>query len=823
MIEGLAPRGDEGSSCLCYIVRKKEDNNKIVLLKELYPANQKQNSEMERDTENNQLKSDQITTEKWNKFRERFEKAIQYIQYFKNEPDTERFICAEKDIEPLYGYGTVYCENKFCGSAVSWREDIEENGVKVDEVLQTAIGVHKFMKLVHKRKLAYVDLKPDDILLPKSRIGNIDNELPLFYDFNSMLEMGLYSAGTGIVNGTKEYMPPQFKNRSKNDMLSVDLNSERYTYAAVLQSIIKEKMQTLSYALKSKLEDLFDELMKSEGEQMDEEELEETLKEIRQEVQDNEYENEYKRLPGRTKWFHLIHFLIMILAIGLHIATGLFIAFLCFRTDKASFLLFEKYHLFLWKLILVMIGDVVVLNGLKILSMKLAQIIANSTISCHYYKTDIKNGNYNTFRLGKRKNTTFQDTHQSNVNRQRLRHVLWPIVCIALLATLVLSMPLISFPVFISIGCLVVLVFMYVDCIPSISAFFRNYAKIYGIPDLEGSDGRAAVYYEEYDETGKTFDLNQELYQKNRRNLFQIREAVCEESFENAQYYPAGAVNRIRWYFDYKYRSARVDHFKMKGAKERSLQFPALEIKHIYKMRFDRMRNLQLILSVVVALVTLSAVFMGIGYYSEPIREYFHISEPYYLWVVLGLLFGATLVNCYQIAFSLRDELFIADMSYKSKYIIDNPEQILNDLLIKDIAAGFIKPIDISRGIWQYSGYMFTVDDPAFIKSLGLREEDMDSSHASTKVSPGSIELKNRHLLHHTFIGAQSRIAITVWLTCAILFSVFVWLLKIYWMFPALLIVSPVIHLYSLKVWLPRVRTERIKKMVEALKSKLEL
>jgi uncharacterized membrane protein len=822
LIKSVVKNGDKGQSCLCYKVIRLDDNE-TVLLKELYPVkNEQSDTDVERNNSSHFLGHELMQDGLWDKCKSKFERGIEYLHLFKNDEKSESYICAEKEVEPLYGYGTVYCENTFIRSAVSWEEDIRDNPIKIDEILLTALGVHQFLRQCHEKNLAYVDLKASDILLPKSKIGNLDNDRPLFYDFNSMLKMGDYTVASGEVDGTKEYMPRSFKRGLADDtVLRVGLGSEQYTYGAVVKSIIEHKWDSLSFALQDKMNRFFGNLMDEKGKNMSEEEIENTLKELRIEVQDNEYEQEYEKLPKRTRWFHLLHFLIVLVAVGLHIATGVVITSLCINRQMTEHVLFEKYNMKVWHLLIILLLDVLLLNGLKLLSMYLAQRIANITISCKYYKTNIRNGRYNSFRLGKRKNTTFQDTHKGNSFRQWLRRKLWAILFITLVVILIFSVFYGKFSVFISAGCLAVLVFMYADCVPSTAKFFSNYAKLLNIPGLDVKDERAAYYYEEAENTQDSFDLNHEYYKTNHRNLFTIRQEVCNEFYEDAEYCPKGLLSRIRWYFSHRYRYNRVDGFKKKNESERQLGFPSLEIRHIYKMRFDRMRNFQLILSIVVAIGTLTVLFLSAGYYSDFLKDYFYITEPYYLLITLGLLAASTVINCYQIIVSLRDELFIADMSYKSKYVVDEPKEILNDLLVRDIAAGLMKPIDLARGIWQYTGYMFTEDDPEFIKAHKLQEEDMDSSH-KMHGHVESISCLNRQMLHHSYIGAQSRVAITVWLLCAILFSVLVWEMRICWLFPVLVIGSAVVHLLTIFKWLPMLRVKRIRKIVSEFRNKLE-
>ncbi|MFR5485159.1 MAG: hypothetical protein ACLTHX_12965 [Blautia massiliensis (ex Durand et al. 2017)] len=59
--------------------------------------------------------------------------------------------------------------------------------------------------------------------------------------------------------------------------------------------------------------------------------------------------------------------------------------------------------------------------------------------------------------------------------------------------------------------------------------------------------------------------------------------------------------------------------------------------------------------------------------------------------------------------------MLVAEVSYKSRYIVDSG---LNDELIKDIAAGFVKPVDLARGVHQYTAYRLTREDKKFAMLL---------------------------------------------------------------------------------------------------------
>lgn len=144
---------------------------------------------------------------------------------------------------------------------------------------------------------------------------------------------------------------------------------------------------------------------------------------------------------------------------------------------------------------------------------------------------------------------------------------------------------------------------------------------------------------------------------------------------------------------------------------EKNLKFSPLEIKHIYKMCFDRIQNIQNILTFVVFILTIVAIAMGITYYMNFALDYFRIERKYYLIITFVFLITPTIMSCIQILYSLKNEMAMATASYKSRYVIENA---LNDELVKDIATNFIKPVDMARGIYQYTFYMLTREDEKF-------------------------------------------------------------------------------------------------------------
>lgn len=89
-----------------------------------------------------------------------------------------------------------------------------------------------------------------------------------------------------------------------------------------------------------------------------------------------------------------------------------------------------------------------------------------------------------------------------------------------------------------------IIILVFGDFLIAINQFYENYREILGLS--KDQNGKTAFFMQEYERTNGTFDLNHDFYEKNRRNLYKIRETVCKTCFEDALIYPEGLKNRIR-------------------------------------------------------------------------------------------------------------------------------------------------------------------------------------------------------------------------------------------------------------------------------------
>lgn len=801
----LLKTGEQGASCLCYLAEKESDNRiSQVILKEFYPEIDLPGEAIKR-TDGVSLCCPEIRRTEWNRQKERFISGIQFMKKLYDCEETRKYICVEEKVEVLYGYGTVYCGNECIKESVSWKAD--KKNESVDEILHIAWRVHEFLKLLHKKKWAYVDLKPSDILLVVSEFTHTV-DFPKFFDFNSAVPMGNYRAGDGRIEITPEYCPTEFKNLSGNDEIIIDLRSEQYTFGAVLKEMLNGKMQTLAENTRTKILVLLNKLMDYKTKASDEERISEELLMLRDEIRNDEFQKEYKRLEVRTKKFQAFRIIMAVISTGLYITTTAGIIFMCMNKSGAGQALAVENGMTIAKMTVILLCITIMLFLVKIANIRIADKLANSTVSCKYYNSALRTGEYNTFRKGKRRKTTFQDTHVANAKRQKLRWILWSILVIGLISLLAQAFYWNSLSIFIAGGCALIIILVFGDFLIAINQFYENYREILGLS--KDQNGKTAFFMQEYERTNGTFDLNHDFYEKNRRNLYKIRETVCRTCFEDALIHPEGLKNRIRYFFDYNFRRSTVEKYQLASEEERSLRFEPLEMKHIYKMCFDRHQNDLSISTAVVTVLTVIAVGMGLAYHTDLFVDFFGIEREYYLPITVTVLIGATLFSCYQILFSWRDELLVAEVSYKSRYIVDSG---LNDELIKDIAAGFVKPVDLARGVHQYTAYRLTREDKKFAMLLNGKKQLKEE-----RIGANNILLRNKSLLHYSFFTGHSRVATATWLSCAILVTIFVWGMQIYWLLLIFVLMAASTHILLQYYVIPRVSVWMMIKRIKKIK-----
>lgn len=763
-IENVALKGDFGTSCICYKASRIKDGvkEKDVLLKQFNPIGNQ---------------SERVD----------FEKAVKIIQQLLNNAETKDYICADSDIEVLYDETTIYCENQYHKSFISWKDLSQQKGIRIYELLQTANVVIRFLEKLHCLGWAYMDLKPEDILIPIDEMGNIMFTQPLFFDFNSCVEINRRHT-TSVVRKytTEQYRANIFSNYSLEE-IEIDISVENEMFANVLESLVgSTKYQTVSKQVKARLKKLFDELRKPTDLIWSEKQIEMELKEIKEQILQEEHRADDKRLKTKTEIFNVVRIFILVLTIMGHISITIRLVNLCF-TDGIGY----NYE-WLIREVFAVLFFILILMGLKLLYWWLAERIANYYISSKSYQERTNTSEYYVFRRGFRVNTTFQDKNECNQRRQRRRIVLWTILFVALVSSFVISIAINSFVIFLELGFLILIAFMYADFIPSRNEFYNLYMKSNN--EKRNINGKTLFYQDEYRRTDGTFDLTKEFYTKNNRNLFTLRKQILDVCFDVSAIENLSWCEKAKCLFDYDYRVETMKKYKERNM---DLGYDSLQIQHIYKMAFDRVRNRQLIVIISSTVIILAILGLDFAQYFESVNAYFAFPQELYLGITLGLNIFILIISIYQVLCILSEEMLVSALAYKSKYMLD--ENLIEQLVI-DIAAGIIKKIDVARGTWQYDGYINTT--PNFRMRRALRMYEFSY---------------NRPLFHHTAITNSPRLAITVWLLFGVLFAFLVLQLQYFFLTPILILMTAVIHYLLHKYLLPVLGKKKLIREIEKL------
>ena len=239
---------------------------------------------------------------------------------------------------------------------------------------------------------------------------------------------------------------------------------------------------------------------------------------------------------------------------------------------------------------------------------------------------------------------------------------------------------------------------------------------------------------------------------------------------------------------------------KRKSDADFDLGFNCFQMRHIYKMTFDRIRNVQLIGNISVLIIMLTTVFIDFMCFTGKLGTYFMIPREAYIYVILLLVSLVTFVNIGQIFMSRRHEGIVADVSYKSRYVISDS---LNELLTEDIEKGVVREADIVRGINQAEVALFTAKEKKLKKELKCIEKTPDPL--------------NRRMVHHEVIANRRRLPIVVWLTFLAVTSILVWMCKVYWLFPIFLVLAVAINIVGHVYFLELLERKRIIRNIHAL------
>ncbi len=601
------------------------------------------------------------------------------------------------------------------------------------------------LHIMHDNSDALVDFKPSDILLPfdhdtkKYVLSN-----PVFFDLGSTLTIDKeYPIDHVYYDGG--YAPSNFRTDSS---VTINRQTEQVTYLNMLKEMFAGCKEKLSKALYKDLLNFIDP-ENSENINRSEKDTLEGLLRFKDDIQREKYEFKSNKLPKQEKQLHMLKAIVTTVVMAIYIVMDFILTYLANNRD-AAIEYANQHNISNLSIITTLVTGILIIFSMRLLIDVISERIARIHISVKYFNMKnrsgnlIRTGDYNTFRHGWRKSTTFQDSSKHNLQRQHVRHILWVALFAAILASFLLSIKLNAFPIFFALGCLSIVIFMFAELYPASNNFFESCR--YCCPNeftngLTPSMRRLDYFLPEYESTNN-FNLNSPYYKDNYRNLLTLRNDVTKALAQNENF---------------------------------DIGFHPYQIRHVYRQTFDRTRTVELVYDLSTLFLMLVAVYVDYMSFTGNLSSYFMIPDNILVFIAPVLITSVMASNLFQIIISSRHENTVADVAYKSRYITD---ESLNELLVRDIASGIVKGVDFVRGLNDAEGDLNTFPNESRRKKLRK-----------------AYKFINRRMLHHDVIANRRRLAITVWLIFLTLFSLIVWYGGIGWMFPVLLIAAIIINL----------------------------
>ena len=674
-----------------------------------------------------------------------FKREVSILSNYKNLLSVPDKVCL------LEGNGTYYIENSFLENASTWDVIIEKNKLSMDEILQTAVAVYKSLNVIHLNSEALVDFKPSDILLTYDAVTqsyNLDN--PIFFDMGSILKIDTEYPISDVYYDAK-YAPAYFSKESK---VTINRQTEQATFLKMLLVMFAGCKGTVSQKIYTELIEFInpnnpENIKRTEEDTMD------GLTRLKEKIQQEEYDFKSKKIYRQEATLRILRVVVTILVSIVYLTMGFLLTYSSSYAEKVNAYILENNISATYIAVILAVATTLIF-ALRLFVDIISERIARVHTSVLYFDKKDKDGNlmrtgdFNTFRHGWRGSTTFQDISNHNQKRQRYRRILFAILFIAIISCLALSVKLNAFPVFLALGCLSVIVFMYAELFPSTNDFFESCR--FGCPNgreknLKPNMRRADYFLPEYERTN-AFDLNSPYYKENFRNLLTIKEDI---------------------------------NTALKSNENFNIGFLPFQMRHIYRQSFDRLRNVQIITNISTYIIMLTTVFVDYMAFMGKISSYFMIPSELLKYITPALTIAIMFVSLYNILHSLSHEITVAEMAYKSRYINDKS---LNKLIVEDIAKGTVESVDIVRGLNEAEAEVNTCINPTRRKRL--------RDHYN---------FLNRRMVHHDVIANQRRLAITVWLSFLSLFSIIVWYWGIGWMLPVLLLSAILINYFGHNYW----------------------
>lgn len=833
----------DGKNCVCYKAERYMNNGitRIVILKEFYP---KYGSTMYERTEEGTLiynADDSNICESIKRYRESIKAVQNFIQDESNE-EILKYMCIDRDYRPLFALseainGSVYCENTFYGTDY-WLKQKDDEEVSLSQVLQTSTGVMEFLKLLHKngREIAYVDIKPGDILLRRNENGIINYGEVAFFDFDSNRKFGEYLKSEIMDNVT--YPPRYFQD--EEEKIKIGRSSENCTFSEVMKIMIEEKKKTEQgeivgendKILRRELDEYLAYTKENGMSQRNEGDVCDFLQEKIKEIEKDEIENKAQK---EKKMFKLVWKGWLSLLIPLYLAFWTVAYKTLIIVDAND--TFYKYMASLMVLFVLIICNIVIISYC-------AKVYSHAAVSSKYYEKrdsksrSIRDKDYNAFRIGRNRwRTTFQDHGVLHRAQQRLRYVAWILLLVGIpIGGTVISIKLRILPIFFVVGILMIMVFMWVDYCLAVRRDLKTYYK-YAKNTLDvnfsGHDEfvkkycsarsfldnpifkkeiyRKALFYgEEYMDShseGRPFDIKGSFYEnKDRnvpiRNVGKLKLWILNKFFDEELYDSIPG----KWYYD-----KRISYIEEMRKKSNAVIFTIpLFSKHVYKMAFDRVKNEQLILNFVFFVLTcLGICFVGMHGLGENGMSASYLPESRYVLITMILLIITGIINIFRAFQSVSYESVAEELAYKSNFA--NVES-LDELLSEDIVAGYVQTVDICRGITRYHG---SIIGDVYNENPDTRDKRINQYEEARRGRMINNRRVYRPLLHHREYGHRRHLIIMVWCSFLILFSLLVWYMGLYWTFFPLLILAIAIHIVWRQWILPNIGKKKLIKAIE--------
>lgn len=816
-----------GRTCVCYKAEKiiRDNKTQLVILKVFYPYEDSSAFEIENGIP---LISDfnAELLRKYNFYIKSVKKLKDYMTEDKYK-DIRKYLCVGNDVEPLYSINnleksTVYYENLYFGE-LYWLNAKDDKDVGLSQIMQTSISVMDFLKKLHEIDdgLAYVDIKPEDVLIKCDEMGTINFSEVLFFDLEYTLQFGIYDFNELRKCTTPRYRPGYFK---KEKEVEIGRSSDNCTYAKGVDSMVRGRIdmdegevliesEEGTQTTKKILSDMI--VMKGNSKYdiiagMDENEIIRKLDDVKQGLEKDEKENrEVKYLPKYDRNRKICSFIL----VGLYILLSISV-YSALTSNKIGLTYIGiDYGIVIFSFLCIVIDTILIYY--------FAQKYSHTLVSVNYYDEKnsegdlVRDSDYNTFRLGTLRNkTTFEDKGKLHKIQQGARHLWWIALGLGICVGCVwISIVFKSLPFFFVVGILLILIFMWADYLPACKRDFKAYYNFvkYDCSENQRSQSfygkyctgfdesrfneqrllKAIFYGDEYidslaeSNSRNPFYIHSRYYYNSRycRDMSRMREWIVSTGFSEGDSWTSFIKYLPHKNYDDKVNYAKENQISLEGKKrDVDLHYSNLQMKQTYKMTFDRLKNEQLISNLIIFTLTLLVVaFVGL-HTSESGIIYSCLPEKHYLTITIMLLVIATALNVCQSFNAKNYERLVAEMAYKSRFIKNDFDNFtLNELIVRDIAIGCIKPIDIERGTTRYQGSIIG----GIVDASNDEKNDLNDEKDLFKN-------KNRPLLHFKYQARKRHLIIMVWCIFIMAFSIVVWMKGILWMGLPLLIIAVV-------------------------------